>query len=425
MPAQILNAKLLDEKYKQAAADAASRRTRVRIPDGNNLQLVVRENGTASWQLLVRLAGKRKPITLGAWPSVTLKKARELAAKERDAVSEGVDPVQRKRQERALSKQKFRNGEATVLKLFHAWLDKHQGSAVYIGNIQAAFTKDVLPTIGAKHPAEVTNLEIVAILRKLEKRGSLDMLRRVRMYLKQMYEFAIHDESWPVDKSPVPTGQLKSFLPHEKGHFAAVRNPDDVGPLLAKIEAYERPVVRTLLILMAHVFQRPTEVRMARWEEFDLDGAKWVIPAERMKKKREHWVPLSAQVLALLRAHRGVVGEEGFLFPGRRYDQPLSEGATKQALDEMGYAGMHTAHGFRAMAHTILAEHLEVDERFIEKQLSHEEENKVKRAYNRAEFWAQRVEMMSRWSGWLDGQLRAQQSIDQSRAQPMRLPTPA
>jgi integrase len=379
---------------------------------------VVRPGGGASWQLLAWVGGKRKPITLGSYPNITLKRARDLADKERDAVAEGIDPVERKRTER---RQKSISTDAlNVRQLFISWIDKHQGSAVYVGNITAAFTKDVLPAIGAKHPAEVTNLDIVAILRKLEKRGSLDMLRRVRMYLKQMYEFAIHDERWPVDKSPVPTGQLKSFLPHEKGHFAAVRNPADVSPLLAKIEAYERPIVRTLLLLMAHVFQRPGEVRAARWEEFDLTAGKWVIPAERMKKKREHWVPLSPQVVALLQQHQGVVGNDGFLFPGRRFDQPLSEGATKQALDEMGYAGMHTAHGFRAMAHTILAEHLEVDERFIEKQLSHEEENKVKRAYNRAEYWQQRVEMMSRWSAWLDAQRRAQTTSDQPQTQPMR-----
>lgn len=416
MPAQLLSAKGLEEKYAVAAKEAAEKDTRVRVSDGNNLQLVVRANGTASWQLLVRIGGKRKPVTLGAWPGTTLKQARALADKERSAVADGVDPVERKRAERR--KKSVSTDGLSVRVLFNKWLDKHQGSTVYIGNIQAAFIKDVLPAIGAKHPAEVTHLDIVAILRKLEKRGSLDMLRRVRMYLKQMYEFALHDEAWPVDKSPVPTGHLKSFLPHEKGHFAAIRNPGDVAPLLAKIEAYERPIVRTLLLLMAHVFQRPSEVRMAKWEEFDLDGAKWVIPPERMKKGREHWVPLSPQVVELLKRHQGVVGDEGFLFPGRRYDHPLSEGATKAALDEMGYAGMHTAHGFRAMATTILTEHLEVDERFIEKQLSHEEENKVKRAYNRAEFWAQRVEMMSTWSAWLDEQRRAPQPTRQSHPQP-------
>jgi integrase len=121
-------------------------------------------------------------------------------------------------------------------------------------------------------------------------------------------------------------------------------------------------------------------------------------------------VPLSPSVVAMLRKHQGVVGNVGWVFPGRRYDQPISEGTLKAALDSMGFNGRHTAHGFRAMANTILLEELKAEERFIEKQLSHEEENKVKKAYNRAEFWADRVKLMTAWSEWLDAQMREPES---------------
>lgn len=407
MARDLLTVASLESKYKEAAARAAAGQTRVRIADGNNLHLVVRENGTASWQLLVTIAGKRRPVTLGKWPDVTLKRARSLADDARDVAAAGVSPTEKKRQERA-KKAVAEHGDLTVRKLMVMWLDKHRGSTVYIGNIQAAFTKDVLPEIGALHPGKVERRHIIALLRKMERRNALVMLRRLRMWLKQMYEFALDAEIVP--SSPVPTGHLKSFMAPEEGHFAAITNPGDVGPLLRAIDGYGQPVVRLALLLSAHLFQRPTELREAKWSEFDLATGRWVIPESRMKMGREHWVPLSPRVVELLLQLQGIVGDEGWLFPGRRYDQPISEGTLKGALDALGYAGRHTAHGFRAMAHTILAEQLKVDERFIEKQLSHEEENKIKRAYNRAEFWQDRVKMLRDWSAWLDAQQRGPQS---------------
>lgn len=407
MARELLTAVGLEAEFKAAAARAASDRTRVRISDGNNLYLVVRENGTASWQLLVTMEGKRRPVTLGKWPDVTLKRARSLAEAARDLAATGVNPTEKKRQERA-NRAVADHSDLTVRKLMVMWLDKHRGSTVYIGNIQAAFVKDVLPEIGALHPGKVERRHIVSILRKMERRNALVMLRRLRMWLKQMYEFALDAEIVP--SSPVPTGHLKSFLAPEEGHFAAITSPADVGPLLKAIDGYGQPVVRLALLLSAHLFQRPSEIREAKWDEFDLTAGKWVIPEARMKMGREHWVPLSGRVVELLRQLQGVVGDEGWLFPGRRYDHPISEGTLSGALETMGYDKRHTPHGFRAMAHTILVEELRVDERFIEKQLSHEEENKVKRAYNRAEYWGDRVTMMSQWSAWLDAQMRGQQS---------------
>lgn len=408
MAKELLTAKSLEQELKKAQADAAARRTRVRISDGNNLQLVVRDSGGASWQLLAWVNGKRKPLTLGKWPDVTLKRARDLAQAARDQVATGVDPVEQKRLQRLARARAEADKDCTVRTVLNDWLDKHPGSTVYIGNIQAAFKKDVLPEIGAMHPGAVERRHIIALLRKMERRDALVMLRRLRMWLKQMYEFAMDAEL--VTTSPVPSGHMKSFMAPEEGHFAAITDPVQVPKLMAAIAGYPHPVVRMALQMTAHTFQRPTEVREAKWEEFDLDAAKWVIPEFRMKKRREHWVPLSPSVVAMLRKHQGVVGDAGWLFPGRRYDQPISEGTLKGALDAMGFNGLHTAHGFRAMAHTIMVEHLKIDERFIEKQLSHEEENKVKRAYNRAEYYDDRVKLMAAWSEWLDAQTPAPES---------------
>ncbi len=404
MARELLSARGLEAAVKVAAAEATAKNTRVKVRDGDNLMLIVRPGGGASWVLQYRLAGQRKPLTLGPWPTVSLKLARELADKARALVATGIDPAVRRQAEQAT--QAARAKPYTVRQLVAEWMGKQRVSEVYAGNIEAAFKKDVLPVIGAMHPAEVTRQDILRILRALEARGALEMLRRVRMWLKQVYEYALDAEK--VQASPVPTGHLKSFMEPEKGHFPAITNAADVPGLMQAIAAYPKPVVRAALMLSAHVWQRPSEVRLAVWSEFDLDAARWVIPAERMKLGREHWVPLSPQVVRLLRAHAGVVGDEGYLFPGHRYGKPLSEATLGGALESIGYKGRHTPHGFRAMARTILEEHLGVDPKLMEKQLAHEEADKVKRAYNRAEHWPERVKMMAQWSDWLEAQQSAQ-----------------
>lgn len=417
MARELLSARGLDSKLKEAQSRAAELNTRVRVSDGDNLNLVVRANGGASWVLDYRMGGSRKPLTLGTWPAVSLKTARELADVARGKVLRGVDPGAEAAPVAAAtalpkapvehSSANTKNSPAgTVFRLMEAWIKIHSGSAVYKGNIRAAFTKDVLPVIGAMEPHLVHRADILKIMRSMEKRGALVLLRRLRMWMQHLYEFAIDSEEWPlVDASPVPAGQLRSFMAADAGHFAAVTNAAEVPALMRVIRAYPRTVIRTLLHLSAHVFQRPTEIREMVWEEVDLAEATWVIPAGRMKKTREHWVPLSTQMVELLRAHQGVVGTTGLVFPGRRYGQPFTGEAIEAAVHKLGFKGRHTPHGFRAMAHTVLAETLGEDERFIEKQLSHEDDNKVRKAYNRAEFWDQRVAMMQRWSDWLDAQV--------------------
>ncbi|CAG1019133.1 Prophage integrase IntA [Burkholderiaceae bacterium] len=402
MARELLTARKLDSLLRDAITDAAARNTRIKIRDGENLMLIVRPNGGASWVLEYRHERQRKPYTLGAWPAVKLADARALADKARSQLAHGVDLVAQRQAVADHAKATRAAAGYTVLRLFEDWMAKKTGSAVYLGNIRAAFVKDVLPEIGYRLPGKVTRQDVLSILRKLEERGALVLLRRVRMWLKQMYEYALDADI--VTSSPVPTGHLKSFLNADQGHFPAITNAAEIPRLMRAIRGYEHTIVRTALLLCAHLFQRPSELREATIDEFDMTSARWTIPAERMKKRREHWVPLSRQVVALLRSHLGVVGSQGYLLPGRRYEKPISEGTMNAALNALGFQGRQTVHGFRATARTILEEHLHVDERFIEKQLAHEEQNKTKRAYNRAEYWAERVKMMQAWSDWLDAQ---------------------
>lgn len=391
----------LAEEIKLAAATKKTRR----IGDGDGLMLVVRENGRAAWVWRYTKITKRTDLTLGRWPTITLQQAREKAEAARRAVAAGEDPAAKRAAERKvrISSQ----STDTVRALFDEWLlnKKSEASAVYRGNIEAALIKDVFPKLGAMRPHEVTRAEVVQIMRAIEDRGAYEMVRRVRMWLRELFEYGIDDENRPeLVVSPIPMGTLKSFKTRRTKSYPAVTNAGEVPALMRAVRSTEHWSIRAALLFSAYLFQRPTEIREATWAEFDLDDAKWTIPEQRMKLRLEHWVPLAPQVVALLRQHQGVVGSEGWLFPGRVYGKPLSEGTLTGRLNACGYQGKHTPHGFRAMARTVMDEKLKIDTRFIEKQLSHEIDLRLRGAYNRSEYWDDRVVMMTTWADFLDAQ---------------------
>lgn len=396
----------LQSQYKAAVALATSSGKSVQVSDGEGLMLVVRASG-ASWVLRGRLRGQRKDVTLGKWPTLGLKDARQLADDARRSLAQGVDVTAEKRSERVEAKAETAAKADSVRQLYEDWL-KLRGdtiSDVYRGNIEAGFMKDVLPAIGSKAPHEVTRADCVTLLRKVEARGATVMLRRLRMWLRQMFEFGIDDERRPLLKSlVVPTGHLTSFKRDKKGNFPAITDPDEALKLMKAIRRLDKFINRAALLLSARTFQRPSEIREANWEEFDLDAAIWRISSDRMWFKAEHWVPLSRQCVEELRALQGVVGDVGLLFPGRNPGRPISEGTLTSQLNSMGYEGRHTPHGFRAMARTILVERLRVNKDYAEKQLSHgTDESGMRGAYDRAEYWEDRVRMMQGWSDFLDG----------------------
>jgi integrase len=241
-------------------------------------------------------------------------------------------------------------------------------------------------------------------LRVFDDRGATQMRDNVRMWIRHMFEYAVDHEEHAIQTNPAPSGRNKSFQVRKGGHFPAITDPDQFIKMMNVIFNHKSTITRTLLIFSAHVFQRPTEVRFSTWKEFDLEKRMWVIPAARMKKRREHWVPLSDVVANLLKVHQGVVGDdpEGYLFPGREVGKPVSEGTATKMLNDNGFKGLHCPHGFRASARTILDERIKIDTRFLEKQLSHEEGDSLKNAYNRAEHWEGRVQMMEIWSNWIN-----------------------
>ena len=403
MASNILTDRSLRSELTRAQAQASDKSTRVKIRDGNNLMLVVRANGSASWILEYRnSAGDRKPHTLGPWPAMGLGAARQAAQDARTLLAAGKDLNAHRREVKSAAAQKAVADNDSVKKLFEDFMSKQANSDVYLKNIRAAFMADVLPEIGAMPPHEVTREDVLKILRKIEKRGSHVMVRRVRMWLKHVFEYGIDDEARAqLTTLQVPTGHMRSFIPIDPGNFPAVTDPIEAGNLMVAIGKFRPYVTRTYLTLAAHLFQRPTELRIATWDQFNLETAVWVIPADVTKKEREHWVPLSPIVIEMLQKHQGVVGNEGLLFPGRDHGKPIALETAEKAIHAIGFKGRHCPHGFRAMARTIGEERLGIDEKFLEKQLSHEEQDKVKRAYNRAQFWIDRVALMQRWSQFL------------------------
>lgn len=417
MPAHLMTQKGLDKQFGEALEHARKKNTRVKIRDGAGLVLVVRQDGGASWLYRYSFAGQRGEVTLGAYPLISLAVARDLHKKKAELVANGVDP----RKAKADAKERARAQAAaarlkadTVLQLTQDWLAKKSGSDVHKSDIWKAFKRNVLPAIGAKAPADVTREHVLAILREIEGRGSLDMLKRVRMWMAEAFEFACHDETRNLPSNPVPRGKLVAFQQHHGDSYPAVTDATLVPGLMKAIDSWPQPVTRMAMLMLAHTFQRPSMVREATWEEIDLDARKWVLKERKGMKiagngeKREHWVPISPVLANMLRAHQGLVGDSGMLFPGLRAGKPISEATMNAALATLGYKNRHTPHGFRAMGMTVLKEALGWADRgeVIDKHLLHEKKSKVQRAYDRALYWDQRVQMANEWSAWLDAQMR-------------------
>ena len=277
MATNILSDRSLRAELMKAQGAAKVKNTRVKIRDGNNLMLVVRPNGTASWILEYRnTSGQRKPHTLGLWPNLSLAKAREAADAARALALTGVDLNTHKKMTKVVAVQRAVARNDTVRQLFEDFMSKKDASDVYEKNIRAAFVADVLPEIGAMRPHEVDRLDILKILRKIEDRGSAVMLRRVRMWLKHVFEYGIDDEKRAeLTSMPVPTGHMKSFIPLEPKSFPAITEPSKAGDLMVAIHNFRPYVTRSYLVLAAHLFQRPTELRSANWDQFDLERAIW------------------------------------------------------------------------------------------------------------------------------------------------------
>lgn len=373
----------------------------LRLFDGGGLYLEVAPSGSKYWRLKYRYAGREKRLALGVYPETGLKLARERRDNARRLLATGVDPSAA----RIAQKHSIKTAAANTFEpLAREWFATHKSSwvASHAAKNWHRIEKNLLPWLGNRPVTEITAPELLAVLRRVESRGKLDTAHRSRQLASKVFRFAIASGRAERD----PAQDLRGTLtPPPKRHLPAVTDPKQVGPLLMAIDAYVgTPVVMAALQLSPLVFVRPGELRKARWSEVDLEKGEWGIPAERMKMKEPHLVPLSSQALAILKGLQPVTARSEFVFPGARsLKKPMSENAINAALRYMGVDGeTMCGHGFRAMARTILDEVLNFRVDVIEHQLAHAVRDANGRAYNRTSHLDARRKMMQRWADYLD-----------------------
>lgn len=388
---------LTDMKVK-----AAKPKTKAyKLFDGGGLYLVVTEKGYRYWKFKFRFEGKERTLHLGTYPEISLADARERRDEARKQVAKGIDPgaIKKAKKEAVIADtETFEVIAREWQARFESKWDRKHGATI-LGRME----RDLFPWIGNRPIKDIKAPELLAVLRRIEARGALELAHRVKNYAGAVFRYAVATGRAERD----PSADLRGALPqHKEKHHAAITDPREVAPLLRAIDDYQGHfVVKCALKLASLLFVRPGELRHAEWQEIDLENGVWEIPAEKMKMKLPHVVPLCDQAIAILTELKAFTGKSTFVFPGHRsLTKPLSENALLAALRYLGYdKDTMTPHGFRAMARTILDEVLQVRPDVIEHQLAHAVKDPNGRAYNRTSFLPARREMMQTWADYLDG----------------------
>ncbi|HEY9578544.1 MAG TPA: integrase arm-type DNA-binding domain-containing protein [Rhizorhapis sp.] len=372
-----------------------------KLHDTLGLYLAVKPNGSKLWRMNYRFLGKQKTLHLGKWPAVGLAAARAKRDEAREQIAAGMDPAIEKKRARIAA----RHAAATTFELVaKEWLVKCERDGLALVTIDKIrwLLEKAYPVIGDLPIAQITPHEALAVLRKIEATGAYESARRMRSVLSRVFRYGVATVRCDKDVAADLRGAIATPKPK---HFAAITRPSEVGALMRALDDYKGyPVTRMAMRLSPHVLLRPGELRAAEWTDIDWEEAIWFIPAERMKMRRPHRVPLSRQVLAMLKELHEHTHWWKYLFPCLGHPRRrMSENTVNAGLRRLGYTSdQMTAHGFRAMAATLLNEMGEWHPDAIERQLAHVDTNQVRRAYARGEYWDERVRMMQRWSDYLD-----------------------
>lgn len=367
--------------------------------DGGGLFLLTKDNGSRLWRMKYRHGGKERLLSFGAFPEVSLAEARNRRDTAREAIRDGKDPGAIKRARKVAARVAAVNSFQAIAA---AWVETQKRKLAPATFAKSQWLLDqVLPWLGSRPVAEIDPPELLAALKRIEARGAHETAHRTKEKCGQVFRYAIAHGLAKRD----PSADLRGALaPIVRTSRAAITDPAKVGKLLRDIEGYGgQYVTRCALRIAPMLFVRPGELRAMEWEELDLDVAEWRILAQRMKMREEHVVPLSSQAVAILRELQPLTGRGRYVFPSlRTAAAPMSENTVNAALRSLGYdKDTMTGHGFRAMASTRLNE-LGWQPDVIERQLAHAERNKVRAAYNRAQYMAERVKMMQAWADYLD-----------------------
>lgn len=419
MAANILHEKTIRAALK-GAADTGKART---IIDGNGLSLICRPDGAGWWRLRYWIDGRENRVSLGVYPETSLAEARDKRSEARKLIAAGGDPSAARKSDKQAKVARAEvirlaeaglSGPGTFEHVARDWLATvHQAkvSAGHAERTRIRFEQDAFPYIGARPIGEIEAPELLQCLRKIEARGAIETAHRVKDACGQVFRYGIAIGACQRN----PAADLRDALkPVQSRHLAAIVDPTQAGALLRDVMGYEgHPVTRTALKLSALLLLRPGELRHMEWAWIDFDSATLTVPPEVMKRKKAekadgpaHAVPLAPQAVAILRELQALTGGDGrrFVFPSLLTgERCMSENTVRGALRRMGYGNDDmTAHGFRAMARTMIAERLGVPAEVIEAQLAHAVGDALGRAYNRTQFLDQRRDMMTLWADYLD-----------------------
>lgn len=372
-----------------------------RLFDGGGLYLEITPAGGKLWRQKYRFAGKEKRLSHGTYPEVTLAEARARRETARKLLANGTDPGEQKKADKAAGEERAANSFEAVAREWHGKYSKNW-AASHASKIMGRMENDLFPWIGSRPVAEIKAPDLLRCLRRIENRGALETAHRVLQNSGQVFRYAIATGRADRDPSADLRGALAPWKPQ---HYPAPTDPAAVGELMRAIHGYTGGnVVKAMLMMAPLVFVRPGELRQAEWAEIDLDAAEWNIPAHKMKMREPHMVPLSRQVIEILIDLQPLTGNRVHVFPGGHDPRkPMSENALNAALRRMGYdKDTLTAHGFRAIARTLLDEELKFRPDYIEHQLAHAVRDPNGRAYNRTAHLAERRKMMQAWADYLD-----------------------
>lgn len=369
--------------------------------DGGGLYLEVMPKGSKNWRLKYRYLGKEKRISFGSYPQVSLLKAREEREAAKKELKNGNDPSALRQQELRLAKY---NAQQTFELIAREWHKEYydRWSEGHAKDILRRLEADVFTQIGRMPISQVTAPVIYSCVKKIEDRGAQELARRALQMIGQVFRYATITGRAQRDLTIEIRGALKK---QNKGHYASIKVgqlPDLVKALNANEARLYRQTILSIKLLML-TFVRTRELIEAPWSEFDLEKSVWNIPAERMKMRNPHIVPLSRQAVEMLKELQGINGKRKYILPSiSKPNKPMSNNTILKALERMGYGGEMTGHGFRSLAMSAIKEKLNYRHEVIDRQLAHLPRNKVDRAYDRAEFLEERTKMMQDWADYID-----------------------
>lgn len=368
------------------------------LNDGQGLSLLINPDGSKGWRFRYRFAGKARLMSFGSYSLVSLAEARDKRETARKQVANGIDPVEERKAQKLAQQLSTENSFEAICREWHT-NKADRWTVAYREEIIKTFEQDVFPFIGKRPISEIKPLELLEVLRRIEKRGALEKTRKVRQRCGEVYRYAII--TGRAEYNPAPDLAIALAVPKQKNH--PYLSAEELPYFVRDLEAYTGSIITrnaTLLVMLTGV--RTQEMRFASWSEIDFEKNIWEIPAERMKMRRPHIVPLSTQVIQLLLQLKPITGHYPYIFIGRNNrSKPISKETVSQVIELLGYKGRATTHGFRHTMSTILHEE-GFDTAWIEMQLAHVDKNNIRGTYNHALYIENRRKMLQWYADYIN-----------------------